>query len=175
MRNLIFLGAVISCTLYSCVKAPSYSIIPHIEFVSVSSSFIPNGKTDTITFSFTDGDGDIAHAGSDQNTPLPACCSDTCSYPSNFNIFLIDNRGNKCIYYFQSPDLRPAGKYKDISGNMQVLQAIYTSKCFACASDCKTQNNYALDTVIYSIVIRDLAGHFSDTIQTTPILTSCSP
>ncbi len=172
MRNLIFLGAVISCTLYSCVKAPSYSIIPHVEFISAS-PYVRSGDTAIISFSFTDGDGDIGPSSLPPDTNTHCCNNDTsCFFLSQFNIFLIENREpNYCVSGLQSPDLRPAGKYKDISGTMEVHKLVDNTKCIQCDANCFN----SLDTLTFTIVIRDLAGHFSNRIQTSPIVIGCAP
>jgi len=69
MKLKLFVVLSVVATLSACVKAPSYPIVPAIEFKSVSSDYLKSGYTDTITFSFTDGDGDISV------TPSPG---DTC-------------------------------------------------------------------------------------------------
>ena len=139
MRKAAFVYTILAFTLYSCIKPPTYSIIPAIAFVSVSSSNITSGFADTITFSFTDGDGDIGVSASDTNTSDSVCCG-----------------------------IQPAGKYKAISGTIEVIAEAYNTKCFG---GCPCAVN---DTVTYAIILRDMAGHLSNTIHTTPIAINCN-
>lgn len=172
MRKALFVFTILACTLSSCIKAPSYSIVPNIAFVSVSSPVQINGYSDTITFSFTDGDGDIgvpATAIADTVTQCDGCGikhgDSTCLRQQAFDVFLIDSR-DSCIDPFASASVEPAGKYKAISGTIQVITAVANTKCISCP--CTAQ-----DTVIYAIILRDMAGHFSNTIHTSPIVVYC--
>ncbi|MFN8287839.1 MAG: hypothetical protein U0V74_13870 [Chitinophagales bacterium] len=156
------------CGMAGCVKPPSYPIEPHIEFKSVSSSLIKHGYVDTITFSFTDGDGDIGVF------PLPGDTCDlinalkqgdsSCLNMSGFNIYLIDDRDTS-INAFATAYVIPKGKYKALSGDIQVLVGMYSKTCFA-----PPQQGCPKDSVTYAIIFRDLAGHRSNTIHTTPIV-----
>lgn len=175
MRKVIFVCILFSGLFHSCIKAPSYSIIPHIEFVSVSSQNVvippnpPNGiftAIDTITFSFTDGDGDIGILSMDTDTSQLCSLQEgdsTILHSKRFNIFLIDNRGNECVTPFASGNVPTNGKYKAASGNIQVIPSLSSDKCVRPNPTCLE------DTVIYSIILTDEAGHRSNTIQTVPI------
>ena len=132
---VIFLG--------SCLNPPDYSVIPEIEFDSISSTFIKAGQ-DSVTFfiAFTDGDGDL---GSEE-TP---------------NLFLLDNRTG----YPDSvkvPHLTPEGNVKAISGIIA-----YTRSSFNCIP------GKASDTVYYSIYMEDRAGNKSNVIITPSIVMEC--
>ena len=154
-------------SLSACVKAPSYPIIPAIEFKSVSSEVVKSGYSDTITFTFTDGDGDIGVNSTDADS-CGFCGLKTgdssCLYINSANIFLIDSRDN-CVGTFASPNLASTSQYKSISGEIQVIRAIDSKKCFTVPDP-----NCPFDTVTYTILLRDKAGHFSNTIQTVPII-----
>jgi len=171
MRKAALVYIILAFTLYSCVKPPTYSVVPHIEFASVSSPNALNGYADTITFTFTDGDGDIG-----VNTGSNDSLSNTCGIQHGdsstlklqaFNVFLIDSR-DSCISTFASANVQPSGKYKAISGSIQVITAIYNTKCFG---GCPCATN---DTVTYAIILKDLAGHLSNTVHTTPIVAFCN-
>ena len=173
MRKALVVYVILACTLFSCIKPPSYSVIPNITFQSVSSSNTISGFSDTITFTFTDGDGDIGINPSstvDTGTVCDNCGmqhgDSSCMKLNAFNIFLIDNRDN-CVSTFASANVQPTGKYKALSGNIQVITDITQLKCFSCP--CGTP-----DTVTYAIILRDMAGHFSNTIHTTPIVVTCN-
>jgi hypothetical protein len=168
MRKALFVYIILACSLWGCIKPPQYSIIPHIEFVSVSSPNAIANLPDTITFSFTDGDGDIGVSGINDST------TNTCGlkygdssilHLSTFNVFLIDSR-DSCIETFASANVQPTGKYKGISGNIQVITNLSNLRCFSCPCT-------AVDTVTYAIILRDMAGHLSNTIHTIPISVSC--
>ncbi len=169
MGKALFVAVILAC-LSSCIKPPSYSIVPAITFVSVSS---PNAKVnlpDTITFSFTDGYGDIA-VNTNANDSLTNPCGlkqgdSSVLQLSAFNVFLIDSR-DSCISTFATANVEPAGKNKSISGTVQVITSLSNLKCFSCPC---AQN----DTVVYAIILKDLAGHISNTIHTTPITISCN-
>lgn len=169
MYKSVFFFLLACCTLWSCVKAPDYPIEPQIAFVSVSSSLVKTGSEDTITFSFTDGDGDIGPRISGDTADC-ACCRLTSNdssvlHDSYFNIFLIDNRDG-CLQFFASARVNSNGKFPGLEGEIDVIRAIDTKKC----SGPFPKPGCPIDTVIYSIMMRDRAGHFSNFIQTSQIL-----
>lgn len=170
MRRGLFCCFVLVTVLSSCIKAPTYPVIPHIEFKEVSSSIVRAGAIDTITFSFTDGDGDIGTFTSNSDT------SDLCGlergdstalHSTSYNIFLIDNR-DSCISPFASANIQSTSKNKGIKGEMVVITPIYSKHCFATPNP-----NCPVDTAIFSIMLKDMAGHQSNIIQSTPIV--CDP
>ena len=165
--------------LSSCIRAPVYPIEPNIEFKSVSDSrsiiyIDQNGNAiyvpDTLTISFTDGDGDIATFDNPADTAL---CVDPCSYAdgdtsclsiSSKNIFLIDSR-DTCIATYSSANIEPQGKFDGISGEILILHTIYMkgSACFTPSPACPKE------TVRFKIRIKDTAGHLSNEVETSPI------
>lgn len=162
-----FAFLVVVTVISGCVKPPTYPVEPQIEFVSVSSDYVYSGYTDTITISFTDGDGDIGiGTGGDDSCDICGLKTgdSTCLNLSKFNVFLIDNRDN-CIATLASADVEPKGKYDDISGEIVIITTIDSKKCFA-----PPQPGCPKDTVTYSILIKDKAGHRSNVVQTTPII-----
>ncbi len=164
--HFIFLILLIS-SLSACVKAPSYPIEPHIEFKSVSSSYVYSGKVDTISFSFTDGDGDIGVIRRDGDS-CDQCSlqhgDSACLRMQSFNVFLIDSRDD-CVTYFASPYVVNTSKFPGISGYFEVIRGIDSKKCLNIPDP-----TCPLDTVSYTIVLRDMAGHFSNLTTTTPIV-----
>ncbi len=184
MQKVWFWGVIITCALSSCVKAPSYPNIPQIKFVSISSSYVTIGHLDTIIFSFTDGSGSVApnpSYPSADNCFIPGVDSSVL-YKNHNNIFLFksnDNFGCTTPDCFASPNLQPTNGNMDLSGQIHVYETVSSSKCFpnGCSSvPCNSllpNNPYGLDTVVYTIYLRDLAGHLSNAVQTPPITTSC--
>lgn len=164
--RLIFLLLVLA-GLSACIKDPNYQVIPAIEFKTVSSALIKSGSTDTISFTFTDGDGDIG-----VNTTTADSCNQcglksgdsSCLKLNSFNVFLIDSR-DTCVSTFASPNVQIGNQHKAISGEVQVIRAIDSKKCFVVPTP-----GCPKDTVIYTIYLRDKAGHFSNAIQTVPIV-----
>ncbi|HWB63592.1 MAG TPA: hypothetical protein VG603_08800 [Chitinophagales bacterium] len=172
MRKVIFASVIALAALSACVKAPTYPFYPVITYKSVSSDHIGPGQADTITISFTDGDGDIAVTNtSDSNYDFCGLQHNDSSFlhAQSFNIFAIDSRSS-CAQQFASPNLTPSGKYKDISGEMEILLTTTSYTCFDCSSTC--YNN--VDSVRYTIYVRDQAGHLSNPVTTPPIYISCS-
>lgn len=154
MKQILFLGLLTMTLIYGCVEPPDYPIEPVIEFIemnrtSVTAQTIPedaNRELDTlyITFSFTDGDGDLG--GGDTS-----------------NVFLIDSRlGNAGSSYFID-DIPSAGATNGISGEITVM--IPEIFCF--------QNSAPRDSMTYTIQIVDKAGHSSNEIQTPSIELIC--
>lgn len=166
MQFKFFILLIITCCLYSCIKPPQYSDIPHIQFVSLTPSTIPQYGNDTITFSFTDGTGQLGVNTSYTDTDSLCALKDGDSaelHSPVHNIFIIDTRDD-CIYPYASGNVSTSGKYKGISGNIEVFLTQITSlKCYQPGPGCN-------DTVVYAIVIKDAAGNLSNFIQTTPIV-----
>lgn len=167
MQIRLIIVFLILASVSACVKAPEYPIVPAIQFKSVTSSSLKSGMLDTLIFSFTDGDGDISVRASDADTCNQCGLKtgdSTCLRMNGFNVFLIDSR-DTCVGTYASPDVEPVGNYKAIAGEIQVIRAIDSKKCFIVPSP-----GCPLDTVVYTIILRDRAGHFSNAIKTTPIL-----
>ena len=83
---------------------------------------------------------------------------------NGFNVFLIDSR-DTCVGTYASPDVDFSGQYKAISGEVIVIRAIDSKKCFVVPTP-----GCPKDTVVYTILLRDKAGHFSNAIKTTPVV-----
>lgn len=169
MRSSIFFICLILCFgLYSCIKAPEYPIEPHIEFKSFSNDYILTEQLDTITFSFTDGDGDISTVDQLPDSVFKQNCDRLKAGDSSdlrntaFNVFLITN-STLCIDAFRTGNVTSTGKYKGISGDIQVIQRISSGKCVGPKVGCPD------DTIVYTILLKDKAGHFSNFIQTPPL------
>lgn len=173
MRKALFICFIITCAISSCVKAPQYPDVPQIKFVSVSSSYVTSGNVDTITFSFTDGNGDIApntNDSSNDNCIIPGVDSSV-FYNNYYNIFLFksnDNFGCSAPDVYASPNLVPTGTYKALSGQIVVYEPVRSYACFTCDSSCHT-----IDSVIYTIYLIDLNKHLSNAIKTSAIYITC--
>jgi hypothetical protein len=143
------------CVLFftKCQKAPDFPATPVISFVKFNQTQIrPDKDSLKITFSFTDGDGDL---GSEQGQNTTG------------DIFVTDVRVGKAnyTYSFNMPYITPKGSYKQISGNY-IIDMI---------GDCHCRPDHTIaDTVSYLINIQDRAGHVSNTITTPKVYLSCN-
>jgi hypothetical protein len=149
---------VIGLLFYGCEKPPSYSIIPHITFLSMTPTIVrsfTNSNSDAqglpdsanIQISFTDGDGDIG-IPEDDNT--------------DYDAFLISNQTNNSnpnIDSLRIPYVTPNGNIKSISGTISLEVLDITGR----------PDHPIWDTISYTIVIRDRAGHVSNTQVTPPL------
>ena len=166
MKGQFLLLLVYIAALSSCVKEPSYPIEPVIEFKSVSADYINAGMADTITVSFTDGDGDIGvNPAADDSCDFCALKNgdSTCLRLSSFNVFIIDSR-DTCVGTYASANIESSGKYKALSGEISIITAVDSKKCFA-VPDPTCPN----ETFFYWVVIRDKAGHLSNIVRTSDI------
>lgn len=152
--------------LNGCAEAPTYPIEPVIEFQSLNRTEILQSrnnisKIDTliITFSFTDGDGDLG----DQDS---------------INIFMTDSRDG-FTHSFKVNPIPQLGSGDGIAGDIAIkLTNSPTTKYFCCTFPntnltCIASEEFPVDEMYYTIQIRDRAGNLSNTIRTDPIRILC--
>jgi hypothetical protein len=148
--------------LQSCANPPDYPDTPVIEFVQLSKNVMEQSKfgkdTVTITFSFTDGDGDISF-------------SDTTA-----NIFIIDARDNFSKPSYRIPTIDEQGVGNGVSGTISI--AVPTTCCIYppnTAPPCDTSTLAPLfsNSLAYKIQIMDRARNMSNEIITAPINLVC--
>ena len=162
ISSIILTATVLVALCIGCANPPDYPDTPQIEFVSLSKSVMQQstfGKdTVTITFSFTDGDGDLSF-------------SDTTS-----NIFITDARDNFSKPSYRIPVIDEQGAGNGISGTISI--EVPTTCCIYpinTAPPCDT-SGFApqfTDTLAYKIQIMDRAKHLSNEIITAPITLIC--
>ena len=149
-----------------CVNPPNYPKEPVIEFKSISKTQmfqdIDALPADSIvlTFTYTDGDGDIGSMGADSSSSL----------------FFIDQRDNKTLVpAYRLPFIEPQGTGNGISGEISVRLGQTCCIFIGPGGIPQTCEDVptAKDTVIYSVYIRDRAGHESNRILTPPITLIC--
>jgi hypothetical protein len=148
-----------------CVQPPDYPIEPIITFKSLSKKQMPqrNLGTDSvaITFSFTDGDGDLGFEDNENS------------------IFLTDTRDNVEKLPYSIPFVGLQGVGNGISGDITVIFAnnltccIYSIDSGRIPCDTSFRVPDAFDTLSFKIRIKDRAGHFSNTIETDPLYLKC--
>ena len=151
--------------LASCASPPEYPVEPYIEFVSFSKdtlrrasslSDFPARDTLLITFSFTDGDGDI---GDEENN----------------QIFLTDLRNDE-ITKLEVPLVPELGASNGIKGKITARQ--FTKCCLypdsLILSECTpVQVTMTYDEVPFELYIMDRKGHKSNVIQLPPVYIKC--
>ena len=166
-RHLKVLAVVVACafTAQFCIKPPNYSNTPEISFTGLSKNVMQQGRSEgdsiTISFSYTDGDGDLGYPSSDTTA----------------SVFVRDNRDSFVKFRYKLPYVDPQGAGNGISGQISIV--IPTSCCIfetpegiklACEN---VPPSFQYDTLYYFIRIRDRAGNLSNEIQAGPIGLKC--
>lgn len=146
----------------TCTNPPDYPIEPVIEYIGLNKNTIHQGiagnplDTVNVTFSFTDGDGDLGSQDS-------------------INIFLTDSRSD-FDEFFKIPLIPNQGTGNGITGELTVRlpNQIYFCCTFPNTTNaCFRNSEFPTDTVSYTIQIRDRAGNYSNKIQTEVITLIC--
>ena len=148
-----------------CVKPPDYPKEPVIEFTGLSKTVLQQGKSKgdslSITFSYTDGDGDLGFPKTDATT----------------SVFVRDDRDSFSKFEYQLPYVEPQGASNGISGEISIV--VPTSCCIFVTNEGQklacdlVPNDFLYDTLYYFIKIRDRAGHMSNEIKAGPITPKC--
>lgn len=150
----------------SCVSEPEYPDEPVITYMNVSKQLVEEGDSLLLTFSFTDGDGDLGKVLVNNSD----CSNNNCEYTSDstcfkdpfYSCYIIDMR-DSCFSAIALPDLEPTGSIKAISGEIDIAIPPVFCKCMSCGSD----------EVEFQIIVRDAAGNFSNTILSETISVNC--
>jgi hypothetical protein len=150
--GVVFGLSVMSLFISSCKKDDTFPVTPEITFVSLE-KFISVSNNDSLelTFDFTDGDGDIG-------SPV----SNTSSRDIFAKLFELKNgvfvEANLAApLEYRMPYLEPSGNNKSLKGTVKI-NIDYNI----------LQPN---DTIRYEVYITDRAGHKSNTITTSTIVT----
>lgn len=162
---MLTLAVIAALTAQFCVKPPDYPLEPVIEFKGLSkntlrqTNLIPSDPDSiVVTFSYTDGDGDLGYPDSDPTT----------------SVFFKDER-DQFASERKLPYVDPQGAGNGISGEISVV--LPTTCCIHTNEEgLKTaclNVPVQTDTLIYLITIRDRAGHMSNEIRTSPIVLIC--
>ena len=150
--------------VFACQTPPDYPDEPVIEFVRMSKNTIEQGTgfqdTIRITFSFTDGDGDLGRTEDSQD----------------LDIFLTDLRSNSPAENYRIPQVPPLGASNGIRG--EITFNLFQTCCvypqgvpIPCTPNAE---NFPQDTVAYEIFIVDRAGNESNRIRTEDIFIQCN-
>lgn len=147
--------------LSACASPPDYPIEPIIEYVGLTKDTLRRGAmqedTTFVTFSFTDGDGDI---GNDDSLDL----------------FVTDTRTGITDNQFIIPLVPKLGASNGIKG--EITFRLFTTCCLfppeLGLSPCEDETPaMRYDQVVYEFYIRDRAGHESNRVQTEPVYIAC--
>ena len=139
MRRLTYILIVL--LLFACKKDDALSVVPTIEFQSISPSIAQEYIDDIIiTISYTDEDGDLGENSADIA-----------------NLFVEDSR-NGIVYHYRIPQLAPNGNEIAIAGNFNIT-----------INGSGITNSSTSQQVNYDIYVKDRAGNKSNTITTSNI------
>jgi len=153
-----------------CLNPPIYLIEPQIEFLSLSRNTVNQLDSVRVEFSFTDGDGDLGKENPD-STDCNSCVFDSC-YSTDWNLYLTDLRKG-CFDRFMIPYIPSKGSSDAISGKFNL---VISGICclYSDNTGCVPNANVSLDTVLYSIQIKDRAGHLSNILDLPPVIVRCN-
>jgi hypothetical protein len=147
--RLGFVLIVMAILVNGCIKFKTFPPTPVITFKSMSVTEVKQGQTPIkIIFNFTDGDGDIGLTQQDTSK----------------DILILDlRRGNPVFspiqYDYRMPYVTPEGNNKSISGEL----AIDIPNTFC-------RPGLTVDTLRYSIQIKDRAGNKSNILETPTVI-----
>lgn len=144
------LGLIVMLILTNgCIKLNNFPPTPVITFKSLSTTEVKQGVTPIkIIFKFTDGDGDLGLTQQDTSK----------------DVLILDIRqGSPAFppiqYDYRMPYVTPEGNNKSISGEVEI--DIPNTFC---------RPGLVVDTLRYSIQIKDRAGNKSNTLETPSII-----
>ena len=139
MRVVIYI--LIVTLLFSCKKDDALSVVPTLEFQSISPSTAQEYIDDiNITISYADEDGDLGG-----------------NSPDIDNLFVEDSR-NGIVYHFRIPQLAPNENEISIEGNFNIK-----------INGTGITDESSSQQVNYNIYVKDRAGNKSNTITTSSI------
>jgi hypothetical protein len=119
------------------------------------------GDSLSITFSYTDGDGDLGFPDTDPTA----------------SVFVRDDRDSFLKFQYQLPYVDPQGAGNGISGEISIV--VPTSCCIFVTDEGQklacdlVPASFLYDTLHYFIKIRDRAGNISNEIKAGPITLQC--
>jgi len=162
----------------ACVKQPEFSVVPAIEFRSLSATSVNTSSTgsditDTLLIHFTDGDGDFGIAGGQTDSIYNNDCTNH-SYDSAdiadplYNVYYYVYRSensDSCLQLpIQTAYIPNDTKHKAIEGLIQIYPTL----------SCPPAGSGSTDTIFFSVFIKDRAGHLSNRVHTPKIVVHCS-
>ncbi|MFN8278005.1 MAG: hypothetical protein U0T84_11010 [Chitinophagales bacterium] len=147
-----------------CIQPEQYPETPRISFSRFSAPSVRDGEALSVFIDFTDGDGDI---GVPDGTN-PQRNYNSCNPPDSammqdaaYAIFYRNTVDTLCLTAYQLPFIAPQGKYKSLKGEIELK--LTASAKIACPS------GNCIDSAKFQLVLRDRAGHLSNTIVTPSV------
>lgn len=155
--RLLSLFFIVSFLWQSCIKPPEYPDEPVVSFISMSRDTVIQGvDSNIITIGFTDGDGDLGLASTEEGE----------------NLFLTDITLGR-VQKFRIPKIPAQGIGNGISGKIAILIEPNSMCCDSVTIPCSPEVGAAMETTIYTVKIVDRAGNESETIQLPPLRMVC--
>ncbi len=142
MKKLVSLSILIAVIAVSCEKEATLSVVPKIDLTQAGPSVIEE-NVDSVYFeiSYTDADGDLGSTD-----------------PNVRNLFVEDTRIG-LVYKYRIQELVPNGATVGIEGELH----------FSIPNTVITDGSKQQE-VIYSIWVKDMAGHESNRLSVGPFL-----
>lgn len=142
--------------LASCIRPPDFSDVPSITFMNQSRDTLLQ-QTDSllITFSFTDGDGDLGNAD------------------SVLNLFIKDLR-DSFVESKRIPFIPTQGANNGISGEITITLPPTCCLYPDGSAPCFPHPSFPTNQLVYEIYIKDRADHESNKITTRAINLICN-
>jgi len=166
MKKIYKIGLIVICAFYisSCVKEPNYPITPAISF---NSFVIHSDSSATLQINFTDGDGDIGYPPDDASAPVDCYLEMTRDSANNgrYLPYIINGgtpdpiMGDTIYLPYHIPYITPVGKYKALSGQIQI--ALEGNSWYP-------QPHVSAKFIVWII---DRAGHISNRVTTPAFVT----
>ena len=155
--TLMAIGLVVAVTLQSCEDNSNLPVTPGIEFKSLDkfSSVSTGIDSLVLTFSFEDGDGDIGFPESDTSSRDIFVKL----FEKQNGIFVPVVFTDTLLFTYRMPYLEPTGNNSSLKGEVIISYLGYLI-------------GVPNDTVRYEVYIRDRAGHTSNTITTSEVVTT---
>ena len=158
LHTIVTTALVFATLIFSCNSNDTISIIPRINFVSLSKTKMLQGSFNQdsiyVELEFEDGDGDLSFSNSS----------------SDRDLVIIDRRTQLIQDSYKLPEL-PNSNGKPIQGTMRIL--LYTSCCLLeNTPPCVPVNG--MDSISYEIYLKDRSDHVSNRIITPKIGLLCN-
>jgi hypothetical protein len=154
LLSFLIFPAITLFLVPGCTKEDTYPVTPEITFGSLEKLANLSGKDSLVlTFGFTDGDGDI---GTPKHDTLNRDVFLTMYELRNGTYVKYDDPFG--VFNYRIPFMVPRGNNESLKGDI-VIAVDYNI----------FQSN---DTIYYDLYMKDRAGHVSNTISTSSIVTN---
>lgn len=156
LRFLTVVAILVALFLQSCQKEDSLPVTPSIEFKSLEKFATVSAGFDSLvlTFAFEDGDGDIGFPESDTSSRDIFVKL----FEKQNGVFVPIVFTDTLLFTYRMPYLEPTGNNSSLKGDVIISYLGYLL-------------GVPNDTVRYELYIKDRAGHISNTITTSEVVT----